>query len=101
MHSRPLAQLDDLGWLFREAPEEVAIGAQRVGEHHGVAAVVLGAGDRESIAEAIELLWVDREDDEAAVEQCLNHRAVRHLDRHRDGRGSVKARDSGGLAWGA
>jgi hypothetical protein len=34
VHARPLAQLDDVGWLRRELPEEVPVGAQRVGEHH-------------------------------------------------------------------
>jgi hypothetical protein len=87
VHARPLAEFDDLGWLRGESAEQVAIGPQRVGEHHGVAPIVLGPGDGEAIPEAIELFRVDREDDEAAVEKCLDDGAVRHLDRHRDGRG--------------
>jgi hypothetical protein len=37
----------------------VRIGPERIGENLGVAAVVLGAGGREAITEAVELLWID------------------------------------------
>jgi hypothetical protein len=57
------------------------VGAQRIGEHMGITAVVLGAGDREAIAEPVELLWVDRMDPEAALQEKLHNRAARRLDR--------------------
>ncbi len=60
--------------------EQMTVCAQRVREDHRVPPIVFGAGDREAIAEAIELLWVDREHGEAAVEQCLDHCSVRDLD---------------------
>ena len=53
-------------------------------EHLGVAAVVLGAGDREAVTEAVELLGIDRKDLKAALQQRLDHRSARRLDRHRD-----------------
>jgi hypothetical protein len=37
----------------------VRIGPERIGENFGVAAVVLGAGGREAITEAVELLWIE------------------------------------------
>jgi hypothetical protein len=55
-HARPFTQLDDQ-WLSKSKLAEGAhIGAQRVSKHLGVTAVVLGAGRRETITEAIELL---------------------------------------------
>ena len=53
-------------------------------EHMGVAAVILGPGDREAIAETVELLGIDGEDLEPVIEQHLHHGSVRGLDRHRD-----------------
>jgi hypothetical protein len=42
------------------------VGSQGVGEHVGITAIVLGSGDGESIAEAVELFRVDRIDLEMA-----------------------------------
>jgi len=47
-------------------PEGRAVGAQRVGEHEGVAAVILGAGHGVAVAKAIELLGIEGEDVQAA-----------------------------------
>lgn len=52
-HAGPLAQLDHDRVFDREPAEAMPVGSQGVGEHVGIAAVVLGAGDGESIAEAI------------------------------------------------
>jgi hypothetical protein len=65
----------------------MAVGAQGIGEDVRIAAVVLRAGDGEAVAEAVELLGVDRMDRKAALEQGLDHRPMRHLDGHRDRRG--------------
>ena len=62
----------------------MTVGTQGVGEHVGIAAIVLGAGDREAIAEAVELFGVDRIDLETAIEQDLDDGTVRRLDRHGD-----------------
>src|SRR5215831_11907447 len=51
-----------------------------------IAAVVLGSGDGKPIAEAVELLRVDRVDAKPAFEQRFDNRAVRHLDRDADRR---------------
>src|SRR5512144_3365103 len=50
----------------------------------GVAAIVLGAGHREAITEAVELLGVDGKDHKAMLQQHLDHWAVRRFDCHRD-----------------
>src|SRR5215467_11677414 len=80
-HSRPLAQLDDGRILGRQLPEAVSVGAQAVAEDMSIAAVVLGSGDGKPIAEAVELLRVDRVDAKPTFEQRFDNRAVRHLDR--------------------
>src|SRR5208337_1545222 len=83
-HARPLAQLDHDRVFDREPAEAMPVGSQGVGEHVGIAAIVLGAGDGESIAEAVELFGVDRIDLETALEQDLDDGTVRRLDRHGD-----------------
>jgi len=85
-HARPLAQFDHDRVFDSEPAEAMPVGAQRVGEHVGVAAVVLGAGDGVAIAEAVELLGIDRIDLEAALEQDLDDGTVRRLDRNGDRR---------------
>jgi hypothetical protein len=83
-HARPLAQLDHQGIIDHKPAEGLPIGAQCTAEHTGVAAVILGPGDGEAIAEAVELLGIDREDLEGVIEQHLDDRSVRGLDRHGD-----------------
>ncbi|HEV2273255.1 MAG TPA: hypothetical protein VGR96_03775, partial [Acidobacteriaceae bacterium] len=63
-----LAQADHGGLIEADLAEAVRIGAQGVGQHEGVAAVVLGSGRRVAIAEAVQLFGVDREDAEAVFD---------------------------------
>jgi len=63
----------------------VAVASQAIAEHMGIAAVVLGAGRREAVAEAVELLRVERMDREAALHHGLHHGPVRDLDGDPDG----------------
>ena len=72
------------GSVASTAVEGVPVGAQRRGQHAGVAAVVLGARRRVPVAEPVELLRVDRVHREAARQQALRHRPARRLDRHAD-----------------
>src|SRR5882757_9488031 len=58
------------------------VGAQSAAEYTCVAAVILGACDREAIAEAVELLGIDGKDLEGVIEKRLDDGAVRGLDRH-------------------
>jgi hypothetical protein len=81
---RPLAQLDDPGVDRLEPPKAMPTGAQPVGEHEGVPAIVLCARHAEAVAEAVELLGVDGVHGKAALHQGLDDRAVRHLDAGRD-----------------
>ena len=46
----------------------------------GVAAVVLGAGDGETIAKAVELLGVDTVNGETPLQQGIDDRPMRDLD---------------------
>jgi hypothetical protein len=66
---------------------------QGVGQDPGVAPVVLGPGDRAPVAEAVELFGFDGVHGESALEQGLDHGAVRRLDRDvdRPGRGAGRS----------
>ncbi len=85
--TRALAQFDDARIERLQAPEAAQIGAHRIGEDERVAAVVLGAGGREAVAEAIELLRIDGVDTEATRHEGLDDRTVRRLDGDLDGAG--------------
>jgi hypothetical protein len=86
-HARPLAQLDHRGIIDGHEAEGASIGAQAVGQHKRVAAVVLGSGHREPITKPVELLGVDREHREPALKQGFHDRPMRRLDRDADARG--------------
>ena len=64
-----------------QAAEPMPISAQTVGAHTGIAPIVFGAGDTEPIAQAVELLGIDRVDGEAPIQQGIDDGAVRHLER--------------------
>src|SRR5208337_3825495 len=81
---RPLPQFDNSGVSIGEHPEATRIGAQGGGHCLGVTAVILGASHCEAVAKAIHLLGVDGVNLEAALEQCLDHRSMRRLDRNVD-----------------
>ena len=85
--TRDLAQFDDTRIEWSQPPEAAQIGAQRIGEDERVAAVVLGAGGREAVAEAIELLRIDGVNTEATRHEGLDDRTVRRLDGDLDGVG--------------
>src|SRR5713226_8803272 len=78
--ARPFPEFDDGGIGGGELAEAMRIGAQGRGHHQGVAAVVLGAGHRVAVAEAVHLLGIEGMDGEAALDQRLDHRPMRHLD---------------------
>jgi hypothetical protein len=84
VHAGPLPELDDEWVLDAEPAEAVRIGSQRVGEDAGIAAIVLGAGNREAVPKAVELLRVEREDLATALEKGLDNGAVRNFDGHPD-----------------
>ena len=83
-HARPLAQLDNCRIKRLQAPEAMTVGAQRGGQHQSVTPIVLGACGREPVAEAIELLGVDRINPDPAIHQRFDYRPMRHFNRHRD-----------------
>ena len=62
------------------------VGAQGIGKDLRIAPVILGAGHSEAVAEAVELLRVDRVYLEPAFEQGFDNRPVRYFDRYRDRR---------------
>ena len=63
-----------------QAPKRPVVGSQGIGQRPGVAAVVLGAGRRPSVAEAVELLRVDGVEREAAFHHGLDNGSVRNFD---------------------
>ena len=81
----PFPQLHDDRVQAAQAAQAARVRPQRVGQHVRVAAVVFGAGGREAVPEAVELLRVDGMDAEASLQQTFHHGAVRDLDGDRYG----------------
>src|SRR6476660_2122423 len=84
LHARPLPQLDKRRITCRQPAKAMQVGAQCRGHHIAVAAVVLCASDREPVAKPVDLFGVNRMHAEPAVNQCVNDRAMRHLDSNKD-----------------
>jgi hypothetical protein len=82
--SRNLANPNNEGMINARPAKAVAIGVQGVGQHEGVSSIILGTGNRMSIAEAVELLRRDEENGEATFDQSLDQRPAWHLDADRD-----------------
>jgi hypothetical protein len=82
MNARPLAQFDHQRIVDAQTTEGPPIAAQRGRQYLGIAAIVLGAGHREAITEAIELLRVDGKRRKPTLEQRFHHRTARRLDRN-------------------
>jgi hypothetical protein len=85
--ARPFPELDNGRVAGLHRPEQVPVGAQPRGRDPSIAPVVLGAGDAEPVPQTVELLGVDRVHGEAALQERIDHRPVRHLDRHRNSAG--------------
>src|SRR6516162_6129437 len=77
---RPLPQFGDDRIGRRQQPEAARIGTQGRGHDLGVAAVILRARQGEAVAEAIHLFRIDGVHRKAALDQRLDHRAMRHFD---------------------
>ena len=60
--------------------EAAKVGAQRVGQDEGIAGVVLGASREVAVAEAVQLLGVEREDVEAMLGESFDDSPTRYLD---------------------
>ena len=58
------------------------VGTEGIGKHEGIPAVVLGAGRGVPVAEAVELLGVQREDGKASLKQSIDERMEWRLDGH-------------------
>lgn len=58
----------------------MAIGSESIGEDEGVAAVVLGAAQRVTVAESVDLLGVQGEDGQATSEKGFDDGPVRLFD---------------------
>jgi hypothetical protein len=80
--ARPRAQFNEPGISNMQAPEQTPISPNTISQDVGVPAIVLGPGDAEPVAQAVELLGVDRMDDKAAINQGVDNRAMRYLDPH-------------------
>ena len=60
--------------------EAVLIGSQRVRQNEGVLAIVFGTRREVTIAESIELLWINGEDAEVSRQKFFDQGAVWNLD---------------------
>lgn len=67
-----LAQLDDERLIDLENSHQVAVGAKRVGEHKGISSIVFSSGRTVTVSETVELLGIDTEHSEAALQQSLD-----------------------------
>ena len=79
--ARHLAQLDDGRVVDAHLPEAWPVRTQRVGQHEGVAPVVLGTDGRVAVPEPIQLLRVDGVHVEASLDEALDDGTARNLDR--------------------
>src|SRR6266498_2040842 len=82
--------LDGPGIVQMDTAEGGKIRPERIGQHEGVPPVILRSGHRVAIAEAVELLWIDREDMKASLDQGFDHSPARYLNGDSD-RGRVTA----------
>ncbi len=82
VHARVLAQLEDDGILETHLAESRSIGPERGAQHERVTAIVLGSGHGVAVAEAIQLLGIERVYVEAALHKCFDDRPPRNLNRH-------------------
>jgi hypothetical protein len=64
--------------------EQTPIGADTIPQDIGVPPIVLCPGDAEPVAQAVELLGIDRVHHKAPVNQRVDHRSMRYFDRHRN-----------------
>ena len=70
--------------LLQQFGERRLANAQRRGQHPRIPSVVLRPRWREAVAEAVELLRIDRVARQASFHQALDHQPARCLDRHAD-----------------
>src|SRR5215510_11813568 len=84
MHARPLPQLDKRRIACGQPAKAMPVGTQCRGHHIAIAAVVLGASDREPVAKPVDLFGVNRMHAEPALNQGVNDRAMRYLDSNKD-----------------
>ena len=82
--ARPLPQRNHGRVAGLDGPEQVRVRAQSAGRDPSVAPVVLRSSQADAVAQALELLGIDRMHGKAAVQESIHHRPVRHLNRHRD-----------------
>ncbi len=83
--ARELPQLQEEGMLGFKPPEGREVGGKGGRQDLSVAPIVFGAGDREAIAEAVELLGIEGKDVEAPGEEDIDNRPARHLQRDSHG----------------
>jgi hypothetical protein len=81
------AQRLDLVGAGRQGPEAVAVGAQDVGEHEGVAGIALAAGGAVAWPAGPDDVGVDRHDRMAGLEQGVDDQPARALDGDGNGAG--------------
>ena len=81
---REFAQLQNRRVFNAQRFEQEQIGSQRVRQDEGVAAIIFGAGDGVTVAEAIQLFGVDGEHGEVLFEQRFDHSSAWNFDGNSD-----------------
>jgi hypothetical protein len=76
------AELHGGGGVGDERAQPGAVGAQGVGQHEGVEAVVLVPGRSVAAAQVVDLVGADHHDGEAGVEEGVDDLSVAAFDGH-------------------
>ena len=79
-----LSELDDRTIIDFHAMKAVAVGSEGIGQHEGIAAIILGPGHGAPVSEAIELLGVDVVDMSPAFHEGFDHSPTWDFDGDRD-----------------
>jgi hypothetical protein len=82
--SGQLADAHNIGMIDREPAETVLIGTQRIAEHEGVPAVVLGARDGMAVTETIQLFRIDAEDRPLMFQERFDEGTAGYFKGYRD-----------------
>ena len=85
-----LAQRDGGRGVGQQRVQPGAVGAQGVGQHEGIEAVVLVAGRAVAAAQVLDLVGVDHDHGDSGVEQGVHHGAVGAFDGDLAGPGRVE-----------
>lgn len=82
--AQELSQNDDLGRWQAQSLKPMAVCSECIGQDEGVASVVLGAAQGISVAESVDLLWINGKDGDTLLDKGFDDSAMRFFDSDRD-----------------